>query len=119
MTPPDRPDITNVPAFVEGWLARDLEGSDAELRASIEGLRHVMRGLIALSVTPADLPSTLRALQVGDILEHTDGPRKGRQVIIAMCLYDKYAVRSLATGRLSYVRTQVLRSKHYKLVESK
>lgn len=55
-------------------------------------------------------------LQVADVLEHADGPRKGRQVVITMCLYDRYAVRSVTTGRLSYVRVSVLRSKRYKRV---
>lgn len=37
---------------------------------------------------------------------------------VVLCLYDKYALRSMTTNRLSYVRTSVLRSKHYKLVSA-
>lgn len=60
----------------------------------------------------------MTTFRVGDVLEHTTGPRKGRQVRIAMCLYDRYAVRAVVSGRLSYVRTPVLTSKHYKLIEA-
>ena len=55
-------------------------------------------------------------VQVGQVWEHATGPRKGRRVGIAICLSDKMAMRAVDSGRLSYVRTSVLRSKAYRLV---
>ncbi len=55
-------------------------------------------------------------VHVGQVWEHATGPRTGRRVTIAGCLYDKVAMRAVDSGRLSYVRTRVLRSKAYRLV---